>query len=1537
MLKRIVKRIFTTLSWLVIAAVALPIVAGLLLQVGVVQNFVAGKVTDWLSLRAGTTISVDRVSIGFFNRAVLEGIYVQDPFAPTDTLLYAGKLSVGIEGINFFNGNIALGAVSLSDGDLHVARDSAGRTNLDQIIAAFRPKVPRQVKLRLSARELNLIGMDVTMRGGDTARVKLRGLDLANLELRKLNFQARGIVVRDDSVRCRIEHLNFTERCGFRLQHLAVGRAAVGRTGVRLGDMRVETPLSLLQFERLDLLTGDTLRGLRVDVVGLPSSVSYRTIALLTGRNVGAANGLAVGFDSLALRGPVGDLKGRLAGTSFGRTRLDAEFEATGLPDVEMAWFRVRLRGLETDGADIRTLYGDATGGRKLGEGLTGMLDRAGRIGFTGTFDGHLRDFTAEGRLTTEQGAVAGSLKFMPGARRGEVRMVGKVETQEFGAGSLLASKDLGRVSLRAGVDAVSGGDGISLRADAVIGRLDFKNYTYNGIGMNGRFEGRTFTGRITSQDPNLEFVTSGRFDLGGEVPAYDFEMDLRRADLTALGLNRRDSVSRLAMRFRAHATGTTVDDINGEATIDSLSYVNHMDTVRTGTIRFEAVNAPGSKRLAMRSDFADLDFRGSNSYGQIARFFRGSLGRYLPSLSAPAALPRGVEQEAPFDEGYYLLKVDVKEANNVAAIFVPGLEIAQGSSLGFLFNPGRDEFSLSVRSDYIFRRNLYVGNLSVECRNQADSVSVYASAEQFGVGTLDLPNLSVVGGIGNNRIALATRFSNPENGSGALVSTSTTIGRSPGGLPQLDVEFFPTTFTVKDQLWYIAPSHVALDSTGIDIRGFRLWGEGQQLAVDGRASASEGDTLRVGLRNFDMSPLTQLVERQGYRVGGRMGGEATLVAPLGALQFEADFRMDSLMMNDYLLGRVDFHSDWDGARRWVKFEVSTPQGEKPVTGVYDSGRKRYRADFDLPRFDMVLLEPLLQGILVDTRGRARTKLVMTGGPEGGPVLDGTIDVERYEATVGYTRARYTLAGPVSVRRNRFELPGVPISDGNGGTGTISAWFDSEFFRRLKFGVRVDFRDLLCMNTTLADNPDFYGKLYGTGTFSVSGDDFKTLLDVRAETARSSTFVLPLSEVSTIAEADFISFARPQGQQRPADRVGEFRKRLHRMRRLRPKSELNVNLNLTALPNTEAQIVMDPRLGDAIKGRGNGRFRMNIVPARDVFTLDGQYDISEGTYLFTLYGVLANKYFVIQPGSSILWTGDPGDPLVNIEAAYRVRTSLKPLLGGTQGTGNGNVNVSCGIRLTEQLFNPTIQLSISAPGADPETKNLLRNLLNTEEATTMQFAYLMLSNSFMPDDQANAIGTMSGSLAGIAGMEFLSNQISNLISGSNYNVRFGYRPSSELTSEEVTFDVGADIIANKLSVEVGGNYDVGQRGAYQISNNPLSVDGYVTWVLNKSGSLKVKGFTRTIDRFDESQGLQDNGVGVYYRQEFQSWRDLKERYRRWREAARLRRADRREKRGERRQIRGAVAAEGRIGLSVPGSVPGVRGGDGLVVFGAGEE
>ena len=51
-------------------------------------------------------------------------------------------------------------------------------------------------------------------------------------------------------------------------------------------------------------------------------------------------------------------------------------------------------------------------------------------------------------------------------------------------------------------------------------------------------------------------------------------------------------------------------------------------------------------------------------------------------------------------------------------------------------------------------------------------------------------------------------------------------------------------------------------------------------------------------------------------------------------------------------------------------------------------------------------------------------------------------------------------------------------------------------------------------------------------------------------------------------------------------------------------------------------------------------------------------------------------------------------------------------------------------------------------------------------------------------------------------------------------------------------------------------------------------EAYVTWLIDRAGVLRLKGFTHTIDRFDENQGLQETGIGIYFKEDFNNNRDL---------------------------------------------------------------
>ncbi len=311
------------------------------------------------------------------------------------------------------------------------------------------------------------------------------------------------------------------------------------------------------------------------------------------------------------------------------------------------------------------------------------------------------------------------------------------------------------------------------------------------------------------------------------------------------------------------------------------------------------------------------------------------------------------------------------------------------------------------------------------------------------------------------------------------------------------------------------------------------------------------------------------------------------------------------------------------------------------------------------------------------------------------------------------------------------------------------------------------------------------------------------------------------------------------------------------------------------------QIIIDKKLGDIIKANGSGNLKMEISPGEDVFRMFGNFDIEKGDYLFTLQGVI-NKKFTIMPGSSITWNGGPLDATMNIEAAYRVKTSLKQLLMDERYTTR--VPVDCKIFLTQKLTSPVIKFGIEVPNADAETKALVDGALNTEEKVNTQFLGLLVINSFIADPNQAGMMTQSSSSMGTMGLyntasELLSNQFSNWISQWSNSVDIGvnYRPGmeSELSSNQMEVALSTQLLNDRVSIN--GNVDVGRRS----TSSPIAEDFNIDVKLNQSGKLRLKAFARTNDDLlpTNQQNSYTTGVGVLYREDFNNMKDLRRRIR----------------------------------------------------------
>ena len=249
---------------------------------------------------------------------------------------------------------------------------------------------------------------------------------------------------------------------------------------------------------------------------------------------------------------------------------------------------------------------------------------------------------------------------------------------------------------------------------------------------------------------------------------------------------------------------------------------------------------------------------------------------------------------------------------------------------------------------------------------------------------------------------------------------------------------------------------------------------------------------------------------------------------------------------------------------------------------------------------------------------------------------------------------------------------------------------------------------------------------------------------------------------------------------------------------------------------------------------------------------------------------------MIESGSTIQWTGDPLDARLNIDAVYKLKASLQPLLSSTTLENiKRAVPVECIINLTDRLTAPTVTFDIKVPNADSDIQNAVANLLNNQQSIATQFMYLLVSGAFYSDSSTSA--NIGATASATTGFELLSNQLSNWLSSDDYNIILRYRPRSELTSDEIDFGFSKSLVNDRLLVELEGNYLVDNRMAASSNLSNFMGEAYITWLIDQNGNLKLKGFTQTIDRFDENQGLQETGVGIYYKEDFNNWADLKRR------------------------------------------------------------
>lgn len=1513
-MRRIVNILAKMVSAIVLALIFLPLLVALLFEIPAVQNFVAREATEIISRKLGTRISIDRVDIGLFYRVSLDGFYVED--FQRDTLLYAGRLDARIKSFGLFGGGLVFSRAELSDARFCLRETPDGEMNIKQVVDKLskKDKARAEGKFRLEIERLETDGLDFCMERLEH-RNPSYGVDFADMHLIDIRAELKNFTIDGPVIHTDIGRLAMRERSGFVVEDLA-GCLCIANGCIDIREGHIRTAKSNIELPSLSLIGLDwALYKNFVEEVDITAQVVNTTLSSddiayfspkmkdwhLTLTDVNAD-----------VSGPVADMSGSLRSVRTGAdTKLSVDFAAQGLPDVGKGHFKADISELTTSAADVDRLAAALTG-KNLPDEVLRIAKNAGKIGLTGKFDGTLTAFAADAALATEIGGATCLLQ-VSSLRDGCRGVLGDVKTSSLQLGELLENDLLGPLSLNVHVNGELSSEHSDAEVSGEILRLGINGYDYDSLRMKGHLVNREFNGLIEARDRNLRFDFRGLLDLNDEQrPRYDFALDLEEANLAALGVNRRDSVSVLAARIAARAVGRTLDDLNGIIFVRDVSYRYNDRELAADSVVIVGRNSLSDKFIRLRSDFVDADYEGKTSYKEVFAYLQQRFRDYVPTLDGGPGWQAQHPDTVELADGYSQLTVNVRKINPLVNAVSPGLQIADGSQLLLRINPANDKLSFEAASDYIERGRMLVTRLNLDAHNRGDSLVFAASTEDLYLNSFHMSRVGMSGGAKDNKLELITDFADTIGDVSGRIGFRSEFarGRGPAGR-QIDLRLTPSYISRGEKTWNIYTDGITADTSRIRIDRFRMVNAGQQLLLDGVVSRRLQDSVQLTLHNFELAPFSQFTSSMGYRVDGRTNGSATMKAVLGAGEVQADIVVDSISINDLAVPSIWLRSRWDFIQNRAGILVQQRENlDTLVRGFYAPSQKRYYARATLDAVELSALDPLLKGVVERTGGNADVDIALRGsGKEAN--LSGQIAVRDFTTTVDFTQVTYTMPRAViEVKNNHLIAEGVPLYDPEKNEGLFSIDLNLEHLSNIFYSVKVLPKELMVLNTTSKDNDLFYGRIFASGSATIAGSKGGVKMDIVATTEGDSEFYMPLSGQSNAKTADFVTFVTPE-QIDTTDYL--VRKKLLFQQQGRKKeaagSTMDITMALNVQDNTAFQLVIDPTVGSALKGRGNGMLNLHINPGNGIFNMYGDYTLIEGSFLFSLQNIITKK-FIIESGSMIQWTGEPVDARLDINAVYKLKTSLQPLLNTVTASSDDDqsgsrisdrsVPVDCKIHIGGRLSNPQLDFSVVVPVTDIETQAAVASVLNTQEAQAQQFISLVALGTFSNSGSAN-IGASSGVATGL---EMLTNQLTNWFSTDDYRIILNYRAGSEMTGDEVDFGFSTNLINNRLLVEVEGNYIIDNKQA--VSNNVSNFMGeaHVTWLIDKSGNLRLKAFTQTIDRFDENQGLQETGIGISYKEDFNNFKDLKQRIR-----DRFTNKKRQKKRQARREEQARRAAE----------------------------
>jgi len=1418
-----------------------------------VQTYLTSIIAAKLSDKFKAKVSIRGVDISFFKSIILHNVYLED--RNNDTLLFVKHLVLNIDNVKFKKKEINIRDANLYLPYINLQKSNQGILNVQFLFDFLSDTTSSSDSstFKFNVKKIRIYNGKFKYRNFENSLITENKINFDDIYLKKLNFNIDDLAIFDDSILFNINNISFVEKSGFTVKHFTCNGYYVEQ-GIYLNNLMLKTESSIVRATIFNIKTQHPedfehfVEKAQFEVNFITSKIHSNDIAyfsetLKSLKQYALIDGKVKGtLSSLRLR----DFRILFKQKTFVQGNYDIE----GLIISDNPYLSLRLNKLKTNIQDFNDLKLSNSSGI-ASFNIPKEIISLGNIFFKGELLGFANDFVVYGKLQTNLGKINTDISVKYDTIFKKTFINGSVLLDNFAIGKMLKLTPLlNNTSLSANVNMELYKNKIKGTTKANVQFLDFNQYTYQNINIDGNFTERLFDGSLQLNDPNIKIDFLGKIDYSTDVPVFNFMADIQNARLNKINLIHPDSSIVVSFLLDSKIIGSNLDKLNGIVDLYQVKYENKQKRFLFPNIRLFANNINGNKQIKINSNFLDFMFEGNFQFQDLVYNIQSLLDEYFPSLKLSDKHQKlGNNPLFKVD-----MKLHIKEKSDFLKEIFPEIYISNNTNVsGFLSYP--NQIKLYLKSDSIIIKNVSLQSLNINVQKEDKHLETKINIDKVKF----LPALCVnqfttriISNNNKNELYINWLANDSIVGDGELSSVVTLNNKG------FNLFLNPSRININSLNWYINDGNISITDSVIDVRDIIVNENEQYLLFNGKLGNKITDSLNISIENFNLSIINPFVESKSINVNGIFNGNLLVRSALNKPIFTTDAIVSKLQLNNEDLGDMKILAEWNDELHLLSYEANAYRGNintLQIKGIYDSN-KFFDANIRLDKWRLNTIEPFVSSFANNIKGIASGSLTLKGKIES-PIIEGKLELTKTAFTIPLLNVRYNFTGEVDILKDAFLIKGIDIYDEEINKALLSGKISHSNFSNFYINLTLSTNRFLFMNTKYSDTTLYYGSVYASGIVNIKGNTENIDISANVQTEKGTKFNLNLESRDEVARNDFIKIVNKN--------VLNIEKQS-----LSKSSGLTLNFNIQATPDANVQLIFDSKVGDIIKSQGTGNLKLELKSNGD-FHIYGNYIISNGDYLFTLQNVI-NKKFEISSGSVVSFSGDPLTANIDIKATYKLRTSLYELM--LDSAYKNRVLVECELFLKNKLLSPEFNFKINIPNADSRVEGVI-STLSAEEINKQIISLLVLNRFVTPESYKSGIKSVeytSPNVIGVNSSELLTNQLNHWLSQISKTVNLGlnYRPGSIMTNEELELALNTQILNDRVTI----NTNFGVSNNTQNESSMLIGDFDVEVKISKSGKLRAKGFNRTNSNILKDTSPYTQGVGIFYREEFDSWQSL---------------------------------------------------------------